>query len=705
MRIAKFLIVSFTAFILIIGIPWKAQAVVNDANADLSSIHEGAGSLSPAFSPSITEYWVKMRSSEAGFYTAATTANSDATMEYSMNGGSWVGVAYYASTGYLSTNRGDNTFQLRVTATNTTTTKTYTIHVYFPDTNDADLTDLRSNETTLNPNFQSNITKYTADVSYATSSISITGVLNDAAASVKINDSNAANGATSGSIPLNVGSNIITVQTKSYNTNVNKTYTVTVTRAANTNADLSALAVSGSTISPVFQSNQTAYTLPDVSNETDTLMVTPTLSDPTGAFVHIKVNDGSYTPVTSGYGLSMPLAVGSNTITLEVLSQDTSISKQYTIKVIRKNNDATLSGLAVTPGNLNEPFASSTFFYTMANVPYPTSSLAITPTLSDPTGAAVYVRINGGSDTQASSGYPVSVPLIVGSNTVEIKVVMQDTAAAKIYTLSVERLKNSDASLSSLSVSTGNLAFSPEVTDYTLTVSQSIYELTVKPVSSAGNNAATIQVRINGGSYSTVQSGMDSLRLQLASGLPNVIDIHVTAQDGTSLQYTIKVILPGTPALNDLVLEEMQAKLTFSEPLLRASSDPTYYTIKNVSRNSDLSVAQVVYTQGSSEVKLNVSGQLLPGDEVKFDIKAGAVVSLIGEGNAAAGRTIVYGNPLQQLKQRLVDLDVEHDGIHINEIITYMTAAFGQHDLNGDGQFNREDVVIILSQIGTKVIP
>jgi hypothetical protein len=599
-RIAKFLIVSFTAFILIIGIPWKAQAVVNDANADLSSIHEGAGSLSPAFSPSITEYWVKMRSSETGFYTAATTANSDATMEYSMNGGSWVGVAYYASTGYLGTNRGDNTFQLRVTATNTTTTKTYTIHVYFPDTNDADLTDLRSNETTLNPNFQSNITNYTADVSYATSSISITGVLNDAAASVKINSSNAANGATSVSIPLNVGSNIITVQTKSYNTNVNKTYTVTVTRAANTNADLSALAVSGSTLSPVFQSNQTAYTLPDVSNATDTLMVTPTLSDPTGAFVHIKVNGGSYTPVTSGYGLSMPLAVGSNTITLEVLAQDTSISKQYTIEVIRKNNDATLS---------------------------------------------------------------------------------------------------------SLSVSTGNLAFSRQVTDYSLTVSQSIYELTVKPVLSAGNSAATIQVRINGGSYSTVQSGMDSLRLPLASGLPNVIDIHVTAQDGTSQQYTIIVIPSGTPALNDLLLEEMQAKLTFSEPLLRASSDPTYYTIKNATRNSNLSVTQVVYTPGSSEVKLTVSGQLLPGDEVKFDIKAGAVVSLIGEGNAAAGRTIVYGNPLQQLKQRLTDLDVEQDGIHINEIITYMTAAYGQHDLNGDGQFNREDVAIILGQIGTKVIP
>lgn len=540
MRLAKFLIISVTALILIIASPWSAQAVVNDANADLSSIHEGAGSLSPAFTPSITEYWVKMRSSEAGFYTAATTANSDATMEYSMNGGSWLGVAYYASTGYLGTNRGDNTFQLRVTATNTTTTKTYTIHVYFPDTNDADLTDLRSSETTLNPNFQSNITNYTADVSYATSSISITGVLNDAAASVNINGSNAANGVASGSIPLNVGSNIITVQTKSYNTNVNKTYTVTVTRAANTNADLSALAVSGSTLSPVFQSNQTAYTLPDVSNATDTLMVTPTLSDLTGAFVHIKVNDGSYTLVEKGKSAIIPLAVGSNTITLEVLAQDTSISKQYTIKVIRKNNDATLSGLTVTPGNL---------------------------------------------------------------------------------------------------------AFSPQVTDYSLTVSQSIYELTVKPVLSAGNSAATIQVRINGGSYSTVQSGMDSLRLPLTSGLPNVIDIHVIAQDGTSRQYTIIVILSGTPALNDLLLEEMQAKLTFSEPLLRASTDHTYYTIKNVTRNSDLSVTQVVYTPGSSEVKLTVSGQLLPGDEVKFDIKAGAVVSLIGEGNAAAGRTIVYGNP------------------------------------------------------------
>jgi hypothetical protein len=805
--IARLLIISLTAVMFIIVSPWIARAV--DANADLASIYQATGPLSPAFSPSVTEYSVKMRSSETGYYTAATPSSSGATMEYSMNGGSWVGISSNTSTGYLETNRGNNTFQFRVTATDLTTTKTYTIHVYLPSLNDADLVDLRSSETTLSPSFQSSTTSYTASVPYTTSSISFTGVLNDSAASFKINGAAASDGVAYGPIPLNVGSNTLTVQTKSYDTTASKTYTIEVTRATpSMNADLSALTVAGNTLSPAFQSNQSAYTLSDVSyatsqmtvtptiadstatvqvrvnggsfatvssgsssgplalnvgsnsiqvkvsaqdgtttntytmtmnrksnnaslsgltvtpgslNETfasgtlaytmadmnyatDTLTVTPTLSDTAGAFVHVKVNGGSYTPVTSGYGMDVPLTVGSNTVQLEVLAEDTSFSKQYTITVHRKNNDASLSGLTVTPGSLNEPFASSKLVYSMADVSYSTSSLTLTPTLSDTVGASVYVRINGDSYTQVPSGHPAPMSLKVGSNTVEVKVLAQDTAIAKIYTLTVLRLGNSDTSLFGLTFSSGYLDFSTQVTDYSLTVSRSTNALKVKPSLSANNTVATIQVRINGGSYSIVQSGMDSQSLSLASGVQNVINVLVTAQDGTNRLYTIKVNQSGTPVLNDLMIEGVKAKLTFSEPL-RSITDATYYTIYNVNRNATLSVTEVVYTAGSPEVNLTVNGLLLPGDELEFRIKAGAVNSFIGETNAAVNRKIFYGDPLHQMLQRLADLDTDHDGIHINEIIAYMNTAFGGNDVNGDGQFTREDVLIILSQIRTKVIP
>ncbi|MFB6365199.1 cadherin-like beta sandwich domain-containing protein [Paenibacillus elgii] len=599
MRIAKLLVFVFTAMMFIVVFPWQTQAADSDADADLTSIHQGAGALSPDFSPSVTEYWVKMRSSEQGFYTAAIPANSKATMAYSMNGSAWIALPPNTSTGYIATNRGENTFYIKVTSADSSTINTYKINVYFPATNDADLSDLRVNGAALIPPFQSTATNYTASVPYATSSLSLTGVLNDPAATFRINGTAASDKATFGPIPLNIGGNTITVQTTSYDKTANKTYMISVVRAApGTNAQLSALTVSGSTLSPPFQ----------------------------------------------------PLHMG----------------------------------------------------YVLADVPYSMSSLAVTPVLSD-ANASVYVRANGGSYIQAVSGSPATLPLTLGDNKLEIKVLAEDPSVEKIYTLSVTRLKNSDASLSGLSVSPGHLDFSSQVTDYSVTVSRSVPSLTVKPVLPDGNPVATIQVRINGGSYVPVQSGMDSPALPLISGVPNVIEVLVTAQDGTTRMYTIRVTQAGTPVLTNLVMDGTKVRLTFSEPL-RSVADATYFSVTNMSSNAALSVTDVVYTPGAAEAGFTANGLLQPGDDLEFRIQAGAVSGLSGETNAAVSLKVVYGDPIQQMQRRLADLDTDRDGIGIHEVLAYLNSPYGHNDLNGDGQFTREDVAIVLRQIGAKFV-
>lgn len=334
MRLIRYFMTSFTILMLITALPWYVRAQAGNADADLVNIYQGAGSLSPAFSPSVTEYWVRMRSSEPGYFSAAIPSNSEATMEYSMNGSPWTGIPFNTSTGYLPTNRGDNTFQIRVTSTDLTATKTYTIHVYYPPANDANLIDLRSDNATLSPGFQSSVTNYTANVPYTTSSISFTGVLDDPAASFRINGTAVTDGVASGSIPLNVGSNTIEIQVTSQDGTSGNVYSITVKRK-NNDASLSGLVVSPGILNETFSSERFNYTLENVGNATDTLTVSPTPADPAGSSIRINVNGGDYAPVTNAHGIDVPLAVGSNLITIEVIAEDSSFSKQVTISVKR----------------------------------------------------------------------------------------------------------------------------------------------------------------------------------------------------------------------------------------------------------------------------------------------------------------------------------------------------------------------------------
>ena len=66
------------------------------------------------------------------------------------------------------------------------------------------------------------------------------------------------------------------------------------------------------------------------------------------------------TPVT--------LAVGSNTVTVQVTAQD-GTTQSYTVAVTRAaSSDATLSALALSSGSLSPSFASGTLAYTASVV-------------------------------------------------------------------------------------------------------------------------------------------------------------------------------------------------------------------------------------------------------------------------------------------------------------------------------------------------
>lgn len=88
------------------------------------------------------------------------------------------------------------------------------------------------NSGALSPAFASGTNAYAADVSYDTTSISVTPTASDITATITVNGSAVATGAASAPIVLAVGANAISIVVTAPDGTTTRTYTVTVTRAA-----------------------------------------------------------------------------------------------------------------------------------------------------------------------------------------------------------------------------------------------------------------------------------------------------------------------------------------------------------------------------------------------------------------------------------------------------------------------------------------
>jgi hypothetical protein len=172
-------------------------------------------------------------------------------------------------------------------------------------------------------------------------------------------------------------------------------------------ADLTSLSLSSGSLSPDFDAAITSYTA-SVAN--DVTSVTATASSADGNIVAVT-GDGA-------------MAVGDNTITITVDSNDGLTQKVYTVVVNRvKSSNADLSALSLSVGTLAPAFDAAVTSYT-ASVANDVTSVTVTATKADATANVVVV---GGSD------------LAVGDNTITATVTAQDGVTVKTYTITVNR--------------------------------------------------------------------------------------------------------------------------------------------------------------------------------------------------------------------------------------------------------------------------
>ena len=356
----------------------------------------------------------------------------------------------------------------------------------------ADLTALSISDPTgidLMPTFDEDKTIYTAFVPYdvdANEGSPTTGTQDEitlevtpaTGATTEVTSNKDDSIGTGNVVELEEGANVITIKVTAADAVTKKTYTLTVTRAAQNASDdasLSSLTVGTEVVSlplPEFDSNSASTTtyVTGVPNTVNSTQITATPKH-SGATAVIRTATSAADAVTGTIDAdgAIPLIVGyTNFIAIEVKAEDgkDASSKTYMLQVNRApasaSDDAKLSALTIPPGTLTPDFDPDKVAYT-AEVGNAVGSVTVSATgYVDGTNSdnSSTVRIMSDTDddigNDSGTGLNVathSIDLEVGANVITVMVKAADYAAEKTYTVTITRGPSADdATLSSLSL-------------------------------------------------------------------------------------------------------------------------------------------------------------------------------------------------------------------------------------------------------------
>jgi len=593
-----------------------------------------------------------------------------------------------ASTSIPLTVGASNIITVIVTAENETP-KTYTITVTRAANANANLSGLTVSSGALNEAFGAGVTSYTQSVANSVTSLSVTPTVAETTASVKVNGVVVTSTQASTSIPLTVGaSNIVTVIVTAEN-GTPKTYTITVTRAANANANLNGLTVSSGALNETFGAGVTSYTQ-SVANNITSLTVIPIVAETTAS---VKVNGVVVTSAQASTGIL--LAVGANTITV-VVTAENGTPKPYTIIVTRAaNSNANLSGLSISSGAFNEAFGAGVISYTQS-VANNITSLTVTPTVAETTAS---VKVNGVLVTSAQAS--TSIPLAVGENTITV-LVTAENGTPKPYTITVTRaIGSSNADLGSLQILINNQpialteSFIKGKLNYTAFVVSSTTEVTVAATPEQIDYSG---VTVNGVTY---QPAFISANVALGTSGSTLVTIKVTAQDNTSTKvYSINIVKTSELVLTSAStkLDGSQINLEFIDELSQTELSSNLFVVRI---NEDIkTVTEATYSSSNGKIVNLKLGAIIihVGDRVTVDVLQGAVSKLDGTRNNSITGFVVQNTAAVTLEQELRQFGQPGEGIHINQIIQWINSP-SKRDLNGDGEFNQNDWKLLLERI------
>lgn len=196
-------------------------------NANLTNLALSTGALTPAFSSDTTSYTATVDFTVDEITVTPTV--DDVTAAVTVGGNP---VNSGTASAAIALTIGSNNIPVAVTAEDGSTVKTYTIIVTrsAPSSN-ANLSDLTLSKATFDQlSFDSAQTSYTASAHFLVPTTTATATVADNTATLKINGTTIASGATSAPISLPVGSSTISATVTAQDGTTTQTYAVDVTR-------------------------------------------------------------------------------------------------------------------------------------------------------------------------------------------------------------------------------------------------------------------------------------------------------------------------------------------------------------------------------------------------------------------------------------------------------------------------------------------
>ncbi len=397
---------------------------------------------------------------------------------------------------------------------------------------------------TLQPDFSSNVTSYTATIPTAVDSVMVTATPKNSTTTIIINGKTIPPGQGQAVAFEHPGLTKTVEVVASSQNGLESTYRVTVTRLSNDN-NISALQVTANNLvqplSPTVKADTTAYTS-NVPNTVGQVTVVATKSDQNATML---IRSGT-TSVSIGPGVNpgqlvVPLGEPgtSSPVSIEVTAPNSS-KKIYQVTVNRLSGNNTLRELFVIPGTFDRPF-DPVFTTYIVTAPFTAGEVTITATKSDRL-AAMTGSLTAGAGIESGTGkFSLGGP---GSELPFSLIVAapDPTVPLNEYRITVKKaFPSSNADLSALTTSPGSLepsTFSPNIKDYTVKVGLLIDSVTLTMTKADSNAVLSISNSILAGVG--VTTGTVPVFPGLGANPP--IEILVTAEDqATTTTYRVTV--------------------------------------------------------------------------------------------------------------------------------------------------------------------
>ncbi|MFZ3583669.1 cadherin-like beta sandwich domain-containing protein [Loktanella sp. DJP18] len=591
------------------------------SDASLAELATSHGTLTPVFDPAVKAYDVTVPNGVTEVTLSATQGDDSAT--FKING---IESAQGVPSNTIFLPVGVTTSVVTVTAHDGQTIASYSVTFHRAASSNTLLSNLSLSSGTLT--FDPSTYAYIVNVANDVEDISLTAIAGEATTGIKINGTPASSGVATTPTAISVGDTAFTIATTAQDAHATATYTLTVRRAASSNAFLSNLSVSGGTLA--FEPNTMDYIV-TVTNDVSEIAITATTLKTSSALTI----DGI--AVSSGVASDMiSLAVGDTLAEIKVTAQDGGTSTVYKVTFRRAaSSNVAIEAIVFSPqaGDLTPAFSPEHMDYTMT-VANDMSSFSFSPAVSDPS-STIIITVNG--DLVASSPAPrsaskakasrakaarneITIPLNVGRNEIVMRVLAQDGSSQRSYRIVVTREASADATLTALKLSVGTISpvFSPNTKSYTANVDHDADSIIVK--ASATGDAATID--ING---TAIASGSASNPITLDVGTTTVA-ITVTAEDGvTTARYMLNVTRASSAAyefeqhkdevrniVRDQAIIGTRARLTATEAFSRQARDRAIAHSRN--QIGDLVTRSARPLTWNGIIKANDTGATATGD-------------------------------------------------------------------------------------------